>query len=62
MNTTGNDKRAKAPMSNKKYLAIWVPILALVTAILIVANMALAWQAAGLLHGSDLGYLHLYER
>lgn len=28
-------------MSNKKYLAIWVPILALVTAILIVANMAL---------------------
>ena len=28
-------------MSNKKYLAIWVPILALVTTILIVANMAL---------------------
>ena len=41
MNTTGKDTRAKAPMSNKKYLAIWVPILALVTTILIVANMAL---------------------
>ncbi|MCF2707027.1 glycoside hydrolase family 3 protein [Arcanobacterium haemolyticum] len=28
-------------MSNKKYLAIWVPILALLTAILVVANYAL---------------------
>ena len=36
-----NADRAKRPMSNKKYLSIWVPVLALVTAIAVVANVAL---------------------
>ena len=36
-----NADRAKRPMSNKKYLSIWVPVLALVTAIVVVANVAL---------------------
>ncbi|MFW2513907.1 glycoside hydrolase family 3 C-terminal domain-containing protein [Demequina sp. SO4-13] len=35
------DSAAKAPMSNKKYLSIWIPIIALVTIITVVANMAL---------------------
>lgn len=33
--------RKKAPMSNKKFLAIWVPILAVLTALVVVANIAL---------------------
>ncbi|WP_263121252.1 glycoside hydrolase family 3 C-terminal domain-containing protein [Cellulomonas fimi] len=33
--------RVKKRMSNKKYLAIWVPVLALVTLVAVVANVAL---------------------
>ncbi|WP_246169568.1 glycoside hydrolase family 3 C-terminal domain-containing protein [Actinotalea subterranea] len=33
--------RAKKPMSNKKFLWIWVPVLATVTALVVVANVAL---------------------
>lgn len=47
------DKAAKAPMSNKKYLSIWIPVLALVTAIAVVANMALI--VAGGWVGSQFG-------
>lgn len=36
-----NADRAKRPMSNKKYLWIWVPVLSLVTVIAVVANVAL---------------------
>lgn len=36
-----NADRAKRPMSNKKYLWIWVPVLSLVTVIAVVANIAL---------------------
>ncbi|GMA34773.1 hypothetical protein [Demequina litorisediminis] len=31
----------KAPMSNKKFLTIWIPVVAFITILLIVANMAL---------------------
>ena len=53
-----NAKSAKAaslkkPMSNKKYLAIWVPVLAFVTIIAVVANMALV--IAGGWVGSQFG-------
>jgi len=34
-------KGAKAPMSNKKYLLIWTPVLAFVAAVTIVANVGL---------------------
>ncbi|MCG7286255.1 glycoside hydrolase family 3 C-terminal domain-containing protein [Cellulomonas sp. ACRRI] len=36
-----NADRAKRPMSNKKFLWIWVPVLSLVTVIAVVANVAL---------------------
>ena len=36
-----NADRAKRPMSNKKYLWIWVPVLSLVTVVAVVANIAL---------------------
>lgn len=36
-----NADRAKRPMSNKKYLWFWVPVLSLVTVIAVVANVAL---------------------
>jgi beta-glucosidase len=36
-----NADRAKKPMSNKKYLGIWVPVLAVVTLVAVVANVAL---------------------
>ncbi|WNM25167.1 glycoside hydrolase family 3 C-terminal domain-containing protein [Demequina capsici] len=35
------DTTAKTPMSNKKYLSIWIPILAFVVVVTVVANMAL---------------------
>lgn len=35
------EKRTRTPMSNKKFLAIWVPVLALFTVLLVVANVAL---------------------
>ncbi|NTW38369.1 MAG: beta-glucosidase, partial [Cellulomonadaceae bacterium] len=35
-------RRAKKPMSNRKHLAIWVPVLALVTAVAVVANVAIS--------------------
>lgn len=34
-------KASKKPMSNKKYLGIWVPIIAILTVLLVVANAAL---------------------
>ncbi|WP_238581656.1 glycoside hydrolase family 3 C-terminal domain-containing protein [Demequina aestuarii] len=47
---------AKAPMSNRKYLSIWIPIIALVTVIAVVANMALVvaggWVASQLGSGT----------
>lgn len=45
MNTTGAVKQKKRPMSNRKFLAICIPILALLLTLLVVANMAL--QMAG---------------
>lgn len=36
-----NADRAKKPMSNNKFLGIWVPVLSLVTLIAVVANVAL---------------------
>lgn len=45
--------RAKSPMSNKKYLWIWVPVLAVVTVITVVANVAL--NVAGGWVASQLG-------
>ncbi|MFB9954179.1 beta-glucosidase [Cellulomonas denverensis] len=36
-----NEARVKKRMSNKKYLAIWVPVLAVVTLVAVVANVAL---------------------
>ncbi|HEY0215576.1 MAG TPA: glycoside hydrolase family 3 C-terminal domain-containing protein, partial [Cellulomonas sp.] len=36
-----NADRAKKPMSNKKFLGIWVPVLAALTVITVVANVAL---------------------
>ncbi|MDN4479940.1 glycoside hydrolase family 3 C-terminal domain-containing protein [Demequina muriae] len=44
---------AKAPMSNKKYLSIWIPLVALVTLLVIVANAALV--VAGGWVSSQLG-------
>ncbi|MFV0251923.1 MAG: glycoside hydrolase family 3 C-terminal domain-containing protein [Beutenbergiaceae bacterium] len=35
-------KKTKKAMSNKKYLSIWIPVLALVTVIAVVANIALS--------------------
>ncbi|MCT9821226.1 glycoside hydrolase family 3 C-terminal domain-containing protein [Microbacterium sp. W1N] len=50
------DKAAKAPMSNKKYLAIWIPVLALVTVVTVVANVAMnvatGWIASQLGSGT----------
>ncbi|WP_062310719.1 glycoside hydrolase family 3 N-terminal domain-containing protein [Demequina rhizosphaerae] len=47
---------ARKRMSNKKYLSIWLPVLALVTALTIVANMALViaggWVASQLGSGT----------
>ena len=47
---------AKAPMSNKKYLAIWIPVIALVTIVTVVANVALnvatGWVASQLGSGT----------
>ncbi|SNU01569.1 beta-glucosidase [Ruaniaceae bacterium KH17] len=40
MNAKSAAKAAKQPMSNKKYLGIWVPILALVTALVVILNVA----------------------
>ncbi|WP_024285104.1 glycoside hydrolase family 3 C-terminal domain-containing protein [Cellulomonas sp. KRMCY2] len=34
-------ERVKTPMSNKKYLSIWIPVLATVTVLVVVANVAL---------------------
>lgn len=46
----------KARMSNKKYLAIWIPVIALVTIITVVANVALnvatGWVASQLGSGT----------
>lgn len=36
-----NADSAKAPMSNRKYLSIWVPVLTAVTVLIVVANVAL---------------------
>ncbi|MFW7414370.1 glycoside hydrolase family 3 C-terminal domain-containing protein [Demequina sp. SO4-18] len=47
------DSAAKARMSNKKYLSIWIPIIALVTLIVVIANMALV--TAGGWVSSQLG-------
>jgi beta-glucosidase len=44
---------SKNPMSNKKYLLIWVPVLATVTALTVVANVAL--DVAGGWVASQLG-------
>ena len=47
---------AKAPMSNKAYLSIWIPIVALVTLVVVVANVALVtaggWVASQLGSGT----------
>lgn len=49
-------RSAKAPMSNKKYLAIWIPVLALVTVVTVVANVAMnvatGWVASQLGSGT----------
>lgn len=45
--------RAKTPMSNKKFLWIWVPVLATVTVVTVVANVAL--NVAGGWVASQLG-------
>ncbi|WP_066586783.1 glycoside hydrolase family 3 C-terminal domain-containing protein [Cellulomonas timonensis] len=37
-----NADRVKSPMSNKKFLWIWAPVLAVVTVVTVVANMALS--------------------
>ena len=37
-----NADRVKTPMSNKKFLWIWAPVLAVVTVVTVVANMALS--------------------
>ena len=51
-----DSKPAKAAMSNKKYLSIWIPIIALVTILVVVANMALViaggWVASQLGSGT----------
>ncbi|WP_245566828.1 glycoside hydrolase family 3 C-terminal domain-containing protein [Jonesia quinghaiensis] len=39
--TPVKDASGRKPMSNKKFLGIWVPVLALLTVILVVANVAL---------------------
>jgi beta-glucosidase len=53
---TAKDKASKSPMSNKKYLLIWVPVLALVTVVTVVANVAMnvatGWIASQLGSGS----------
>ncbi|MFV0427722.1 MAG: glycoside hydrolase family 3 C-terminal domain-containing protein [Beutenbergiaceae bacterium] len=36
------DSKKKTPMSNKKYLTIWIPVIALVATIAVVANIALS--------------------
>ncbi|MFC6418491.1 glycoside hydrolase family 3 C-terminal domain-containing protein [Sanguibacter inulinus] len=48
-----NADRAKTPMSNKKYLGIWVPVLATVTVVTVVANVGL--NVAGGWVASQLG-------
>ncbi|WP_256970838.1 glycoside hydrolase family 3 protein [Cellulomonas iranensis] len=52
MNARSKNDRAKAPMSNKKFLWIWVPVLATVTVLTVVANIALSvaggWVASQL--------------
>ncbi|WP_449386390.1 glycoside hydrolase family 3 C-terminal domain-containing protein [Cellulomonas soli] len=48
-----NAPRAKTPMSNKKYLWIWAPVLTTVTAVTVVANVALV--VAGPWVASQLG-------
>ncbi len=45
--------RTKTPMSNKKYLWIWVPVLATVTVVTVIANVAL--NVAGGWVASQLG-------
>ncbi|MGO4784720.1 glycoside hydrolase family 3 C-terminal domain-containing protein [Cryobacterium sp. W22_MBD10_FK3] len=51
-----NADRAKAPMSNRKYLWIWVPVLATVAMVTVVANVALnvggGWVASQLGSGT----------
>jgi beta-glucosidase len=51
-----NADRAKKPMSNKKFLWIWVPVLAVVTVITVVGNVALTvaggWVASQLGSGT----------
>ena len=48
--------RVKTPMSNKKYLSIWVPVLATVPVLVVVANVALVvaggWVASQLGSGT----------
>lgn len=45
--------RTKAPMSNKKFLGIWVPLLSLATALVVLANVAI--NVAGGWVASQLG-------
>ncbi|WP_227589930.1 glycoside hydrolase family 3 C-terminal domain-containing protein [Demequina pelophila] len=51
-----DDAPKKARMSNKKYLAIWVPVIAFLTALTVIANMALViaggWVASQLGSGT----------
>ncbi len=48
-----NADGARTPMSNKKFLWIWVPVLATVTVLVVVANVAL--NVAGGWVASQLG-------
>ena len=51
-----NAEKAKRPMTNKKYLRIWIPVLATVTALVVVANIGLVvgsgWVASQLGSGT----------
>ncbi|MDR0417307.1 MAG: glycoside hydrolase family 3 C-terminal domain-containing protein [Propionibacteriaceae bacterium] len=50
------DKASKRPMSNRKYLSIWIPVLALAAALVVVLNVALVvaegWVASQLGSGT----------
>lgn len=54
--STAATGKARAPMSNKKFLAIWIPVIALVTIITVIANIAMnvatGWIASQLGSGT----------
>ena len=56
-----NASGAKTPMSNKKYLLIWAPVLTVVAAVTVVANVAPQRRQRLGRVSARLRHLHVHE-